>query len=123
MTHALQVLAPGAEWTIKDEDYSTLTWHNDNFVKPSLEECQAKIAELDAAEPMRQIREHRDKLLSDCDWVVVRAHDTNTPVPADWASYRQSLRDFPATNPSYEIDPMKNHIKYWTISWPTPPSA
>jgi hypothetical protein len=40
-------------------------------------------------------RESRDKLLSDCDWVVVKALESGQAVPAAWATYRQSLRDIP----------------------------
>ena len=35
----------------------------------------------------------RDMLLSQSDWVVVRAVDQGTPIPTDWQTYRQALRD------------------------------
>jgi hypothetical protein len=35
----------------------------------------------------------RDALLSQSDWVVVRAVDQGTPIPTDWQTYRQALRD------------------------------
>ena len=35
----------------------------------------------------------RDALLSGTDWIVVRAVDQGTPIPVDWQTYRQSLRD------------------------------
>lgn len=40
-----------------------------------------------------QARAKRNNLLARTDWVVIRAQETNTSVPADWVSYRQSLRD------------------------------
>lgn len=35
----------------------------------------------------------RDALLSQSDWVIVRAVDQGTPIPTDWQTYRQALRD------------------------------
>ena len=40
------------------------------------------------------MRAHRDRLLADSDWTQV----ADAPVDRDaWATYRQALRDFPAT--------------------------
>jgi hypothetical protein len=38
-------------------------------------------------------RAKRDRLLSDSDWVTIRATDTGNPVPTKWQTYRQALRD------------------------------
>jgi len=38
-------------------------------------------------------RAKRDRLLTDSDWVTIRATDTGNPVPTDWQTYRQALRD------------------------------
>jgi hypothetical protein len=35
----------------------------------------------------------RDALLSQSDWIVIRAVDQETPIPTDWQTYRQALRD------------------------------
>lgn len=42
-----------------------------------------------------EIRARRDALLTECDWVVVRAQELDEPVPLEWTSYRQALRDVP----------------------------
>lgn len=39
------------------------------------------------------MRAHRDNLLADSDWRVIKAQETSTEVPAEWATYRQALRD------------------------------
>lgn len=46
-----------------------------------------------ADEIMASVRRKRDALLAASDWVVTRAVETGTPVPAEWSEYRQALRD------------------------------
>jgi len=40
-----------------------------------------------------QVIATRDVLLDQSDWIVVRAVDQGTPIPTDWQTYRQALRD------------------------------
>jgi len=35
----------------------------------------------------------RDRLLSQCDWVVTKAQESGEEVPKEWREYRQALRD------------------------------
>ena len=44
---------------------------------------------------MANIRGQRNQLLKDCDWTQIA--DCTIPKKAEWATYRQTLRDFPAT--------------------------
>lgn len=37
----------------------------------------------------------RGSLLSDSDWVVIKALEAGAPVSSEWATYRQELRDMP----------------------------
>lgn len=39
------------------------------------------------------VRRRRDQILSDTDWVVIKATEQGQPVPEDWTTYRQALRD------------------------------
>ena len=41
----------------------------------------------------RDARAERDRRLTACDWVVMRAQDLGQPVPTAWSAYRQALRD------------------------------
>ena len=54
----------------------------------------------------------RDLLLSNTDWIIIRSLDQGTPIPADWQTYRQSLRDI-TNQPGYPLN----------IIWPTPPQG
>lgn len=49
--------------------------------------------ELEAESAWVMVRNRRDKLLSACDWVVVKAMETGQPVDPVWIEYRQALRD------------------------------
>lgn len=74
----------------------------------------AKLAELQAAEPMRQLRIQRDQLLSATDWWCV---SDRTATPAQLA-YRQALRDLPA-NCTPALDENGNLTN---VNWPEPPT-
>jgi hypothetical protein len=47
------------------------------------------------ASAMAQIRSQRDRLLAACDWTQLA--DAPSAKKTDWATYRQALRDFPAS--------------------------
>ena len=112
--HALSILKPGAEWTLHGDDYTGLEWL-DSGQQPSKEEVEAKIKELDPAEPMRLLRSERDKKIALTDWRVL---PDQTPSD-DWINYRQALRDLPASaspklDSTYELD-------FSSFTWPTKP--
>jgi hypothetical protein len=78
--------------------------------KPPKEEFEAKLQELIDAQPLKDLRKERNKRLTDCDWVVTRATSTDTPVPDEWKTYMQALRDLPSNtedpaNPVWPVAP------------------
>tara|TARA_B100001113_G_scaffold22674_1_gene16549 strand:- start:51 stop:449 length:399 start_codon:yes stop_codon:yes gene_type:complete len=90
----------------------------DNLTMPTEQEINDKIAELDAAEPMRLLREERDERLLETDWT--QNLDVPDAIKTKWQPYRQALRDLPATadpklNAGYHLDPT-------SVTWPTKPS-
>ena len=116
ITHALQALKPGAQWTLRGDDYSGLEWMDSGQTQPTETEVNSKISELDAAEPMRLLRLERDIRIAKTDW---RASSDLTLSDA-WKTYRQALRDLPASaspklNSDYELD-------LTSVTWPTEPS-
>ena len=83
---------------------------------PTEEEIQAKIAELQAAEPLRLLRIERDRLLQQTDWIITKGLEQDMDL-AEWKTYRQALRDLPAT-----AEPQLNEFGNLTnVEWPTPP--
>ena len=83
---------------------------------PTEEEIQEKIAELNAAEPLRLLRIERDRLLQQTDWTQNR--DVTLANDAEWAAYRQALRDLPNTA-TPELDEYGNLTN---VTWPEKPA-
>jgi NADH:ubiquinone oxidoreductase subunit len=79
--------------------------------KPSLDEFRTKYNELrERIIPFEELRTKRNKRLTECDWVVIRATSTDTPIPEEWKTYMQALRDLPSTtedptNPVWPVQP------------------
>jgi hypothetical protein len=46
ITHAIQSLCPGACWSIRGEDYSTLKWQETQIDKPTKAELDAEVLRL-----------------------------------------------------------------------------
>ena len=59
-------------------------------------EQEAAYKALKDTEQAKSVRTSRDTLLTECDWVAIRAFETGSSVSAEWATYRQALRDVPA---------------------------
>lgn len=108
---ALQSLRPGAEWVLRENH---LEWLDSIQTEPTEEEIQAKIAELTAAEPMRKLRQQRNQLLQQSDWMAV-SDRVMTQAQID---YRQALRDLPA-NSTPALD---ENGQLTGVNWPTPPN-
>ena len=68
----------------------------EGYEKPPKEEFEAKLQELIDAQPLKDLRKERDRRLAEVDWVVIRATSTDTPVPEEWKTYMQALRDLPS---------------------------
>ena len=118
ITHALQALTPGAQWVLRGDQYSGLQWMTENpYTKPTEQTINDKIAELDAAEPMRMLRVERDKKIAEVDWEVTRAYSKGEAVSSELATYMQALRDLPDT-----AEPTMNEagqLNMDSVTWPT----
>ena len=117
---ALTELKPGAEWVLRGTQYSGLEWLDKNQTMPTEDEINVKIAELEAAEPARQVREIRDRLLAESDWTqnrdVVLLNDTT------WKQYRQDLRDLPASASFTPKLDSNGNLDMSSVTWPLKPS-
>ena len=120
ITDALLALKPESGWVLNGNNYSDLEWLDETQIKPTEEEINAKIAELEAAEPARQVREIRDRLLAESDWTqnrdVVLLNDTT------WKQYRQDLRDLPASASFTPKLDSNGNLDMSSVTWPLKPS-
>ena len=66
------------------------------------------------AQEWKQIREERNRLLSESDWTQGADSPLTTQQKSDWAVYRTSLRTLP--------EDQSSKTKYSDITWPTKPS-
>ena len=120
ISDALLQLKPGAEWSVSGNTYEGINWLDKTQTKPTEDEVNKKIDELKAAEPMNLLREERDRLIAQSDWMIVRAKETSTNIPAAWKTYRQSLRDLPASaDPKLDSEGL---LDMTSVTWPTKPS-
>lgn len=120
ITDALLALKPESGWVLNGNNYSDLEWLDKTQTKPTEDEVNAKIVELETAEPARQVRVIRDRLLAESDWTqnrdVVLLNDTT------WQQYRQDLRDLPASasfTPSLDSN---GDLDMSSVTWPLKPS-
>ena len=113
---AIISLKPGAVWKLVGETYSGLDWQDSSQTKPTESEINAEITRLTNAEPMKLLRFERDARLAACDWRAISDLSLSTA----WNTYRQSLRDLPATA-SPKLDANGN-LDMSSVTFPTEPS-
>jgi len=99
---ALLSLRPGAEWVIRDD---SLEWLSPDITQPTEAEIQAEIARLEAEQPWKELRQKRDRLIAETDYLAM----ADSTLTAEMAAYRQALRDLPAntTDPANPVFPVR----------------
>ena len=96
---------PYSDWVRYEESYESIIWTGQpKCTKTEWE--QAKI-ELQAAEPMRLLREERDRRLAATDWRATIDYPGDDQ--AAWLEYRQALRDITLQDPE-------------NVTWPEEPA-
>lgn len=119
---ALQELAGTAQWVVRDNDYNQIEWHSEDIPQPTLEEVEAKMAELEASAPMDAVRDIRNWYLKESDWT--QSADIRSIRGEEWClawdTYRQQLRDITETG----INPMFNDLGVLEgVNFPEKPAA
>jgi hypothetical protein len=111
VSDAIRKFYPKARFTMStDDDYEHLTWLSDDIPKPTKEELLEKVEQLRVERPLKDLRIERDRRLTECDWVTLRSYSTDIPVPDEWKTYMQALRDLPSVtedpaNPVWPVRP------------------
>jgi hypothetical protein len=105
------------------EQQSDGKWYTKYILGPVFTDGETTAAEQEAAykamkdaEFAKAARDARDRLLTECDWVVTKAIEQNAQdnlgiqIPVVWLNYRQALRDLPQQS-GFPV----------TIVWPVKP--
>jgi len=105
ISDALFSLRPGAEFVIRG---GVIDFYQHNDPQPTADELQAEIARLEAAQPMVELRQQRNRLIAETDYLAL----SDATLTDEMSTYRQTLRDLPAntTDPANPV-------------WPTKPGA
>ena len=102
---ALQALRPKAQWVLRGDE---LEWLDIEQTQPTEAEITAKIAELEAAEPIRLLRVERNQRLASTDWWA----SSDLTMTQEQIAYRQALRDI-----------TENYTSLDDVVWPVEPSG
>jgi hypothetical protein len=88
----------GQEWTLNGDDYESLIWYDERntLPKPTLEELTEKWNEHLAAQPLKKLRQERNRRLADVDWVFSTDYQIDDTIYKEWLAYRKALRDLPS---------------------------
>ena len=110
---ALYSLKPNAKWNMAGD---TINWLDSSETQPSDSEIETEVVRLTNLLPMTLLRNERNSRLAKTDW---RASSDLTLSTA-WKTYRQSLRDLPATaSPNLDSD---GNLDMSSVTFPTEPS-
>ena len=113
ISKAIHSLVPEAEFIVESNSFNKIHWLSKNIPQPTEEEIQTKLTELQAAEPMRLLRQERDRRILETDWWVL----PDRTASQEQKDYRQALRDLPSTaSPKIENGQLTN------VTWPTKPT-
>jgi hypothetical protein len=112
---ALLVLTPGAQWAIADKyDYNTLEWFSTDIAKPTEQEVNDEIINLDLQSPFAACKKQATTLLYETDWTTIA--DVADPTKSqpyllnqpDFTAYRSALRQlavYPVASPVWPVKP------------------
>ena len=98
-----------------ESDLSGVMLENGATLAFTFNDVLAKKTELQNAEPMVLLRQERNRLLLETDWMSLSDSPT---MSTEWQTYRQALRDLPA-NSTPSLDENGNLTG---VTWPTKPS-
>ena len=85
------------------------------------EQVKTKYDELVSAEPLKLLREERNKLIAATDWTQLKDIDLDIIRERNWKNYRQALRDLPSKS-TPKLD-SNGDLDMTSVTWPDKPSV
>ena len=101
------------------------TWESirlpEGYEKPPKEAFEAKLQELIDTQPLKDLRQERDRRLAEVDWIFSTDYHIPNQMRDEWTRYRQALRDLPSLtedpeNPVWPEKPTVNPSGGSTVS-------
>ena len=119
---AICALYPNLAVELKDpSDISTLVIQSTTEASIDHELLTLWIQNKNEIEPAKLMRKEREKRLQEVDWIVNRAYSSAQPVPTEWATYMQALRDLPSNSTPKLND--AGQLDMSSVDWPVKPLA
>ena len=116
---AIEALNSSAKFAILDDSVDKITWLEDT-TPIAKEDIEAKMTALASSNAMKELRFDRTVRLVESDWSRLDDVGLSESKKAEWATYRQALRDLPSSaNPSLNSDGTLNNS---SVTWPSKPS-
>ncbi len=99
---ALRSLRPGVQFVMRG---GVIEFYEHADPQPTADELQAELDRLEAAQPMVELREERNRRLAETDYLALY----DVTMSTEMQTYRQALRDLPAntTDPANPVWPVK----------------
>ena len=119
---ALNILRPDAKWVVRGlPPNEVIEWNDTEQTQPTEDEINAKLSELQNAEPYKLLREERNKLIAETDWTQLKDISLDSIREKNWKEYRQALRDLP--NGSTPKLDSYGDLDMSSVTWPDKPSS
>ena len=122
ITSVILALTPNAIFSVIGDTYEGINWDETNSqTKPTEDEVNAKVTELNNSEQMNLLREERNKLIAETDWTQLKDISLDSIREKNWKEYRQALRDLP--NGSTPKLDSYGGLDMSSVTWPDKPST
>ena len=89
--YAIARINPKAKFEMTDASVDNINWI-DETTPISKSDIDAKISRVDLDNALDELREKRNNLLAETDWMA----NSDVTMSDDWKTYRQELRDLPS---------------------------
>ena len=117
--YAIEAINSSAKFRILNDSVDHIEWL-DGTTPIAKSDIEAKMIVLENANKMEALRLERNSLLAECDWTRLDDNGLSSSEKTEWATYRQALRDLPASaNPTLDDNEM---LYPSSVTWPTKPS-
>ena len=117
--YAIEAINSSAKFRILNDSVDHIEWL-DGTTPIAKSDIEAKMTALENINKMEALRLERNSRLDDCDWTRLDDNGLSGSKKTEWATYRQALRDLPASaNPTLDDNEMLNPS---SVTWPTKPS-